>query len=139
MSLGIKHLSQNITPETSGIIWLTDEDLNFQTPGVYEFNYLLDGMLIKSITKNSEEKGNHSNSNFFLGENFGSPLFVGHLKVEQKTDIQTMYKQVDIASSLIQDGSTIYIFNRSKNTANINILKELSKKYKNYNFENLNI
>jgi hypothetical protein len=45
MSLGIKHLSQNITPDTSGIIWLTDDPLDYKTPGVYEFNYLLDGML----------------------------------------------------------------------------------------------
>ena len=60
MSLGIKHLSQNITPDTSGIIWLTDDPLDYKTPGVYEFNYLLDGMLIKSITKNSNE--NHQNS-----------------------------------------------------------------------------
>jgi hypothetical protein len=139
MSLGIKHLSQNITPDTSGIIWITDEDLDYKTPGVYEFNYLLDGMLIKSITKNSSQEQRSSKSNFFLGENFGTPLFIGHLKVKDKSDIQTMYDQMNIASPIIKEQSTIYIFNRSKNTANINILKELGKKYQNYTFKNLNI
>jgi hypothetical protein len=139
MSLGIKHLSQNITPDTSGIIWLTDDPLDYKTPGVYEFNYLLDGMLIKSITKNSDENHHQNKSNFFLGENFGTSLFIGHLQVIEKSDIQTMYDQINIASSIIKDQSIIYIFNRSKNTANINILKELSKKYPNYIFKNLNI
>ena len=138
MSLGIKHLSQHITPETSGIIWLTDGDLDYQTPGVYEFNYLLDGMLIKTITKNATN--NESNkSNFFLGENFGTPLFIGHLKVTEKSDVKIMYDQMKIAISIIKENSTIYIFNRAKNTANINILKELTNKYKNYTFKNLNI
>lgn len=138
MNLGIKHLSQNITPNTSGILWLTDEDLDYKTPGVYEFNYLLDGILIKSISNKTDEH-KHRKSNFFLGENFGSPLFIGHVKFANKNDLELIYEHFKVAQSFLTENSTIYIYNRSKNTANVNILKELSKKLKQYNFENLNI
>lgn len=139
MNTGIEHLSQHITPNTSGIIWLTDESLDYKSPGVYEFNYLLDGMLIKSISQNSELKKEELKSNFFLGDNFGTPLFIGHTVVENKDDIKIMHNHFKVASSFIQKNTTIYIFNRSKNTANFNILKELTNKYKEYKFENLNI
>ena len=139
MNLGIKHLSQYITPSTSGIIWITDEALDYKTPGVYEFNYLLDGMLIKTISQKNETESSSSKSDFFMGNNFGNPLFIAHIVVTKKDDITLMHNHLNIASSLIKKDSTVYVFNRSKNTANVNILKELSAKYKQYNFENLNI
>ena len=136
MSLGIQHLSKNLKPETSGIIWLTDEELTTNSYGLYEFNYLLDGMLVKSISSNNDKD---NKSHFFLGENFGKPFFIGHVLVENKDDIKLMYKHFDIAGSFLEENSNIYIFNKSKNTANVNILKELSQKFKKYSFENLNI
>jgi hypothetical protein len=135
MSTGIKHLSQSITPETAGVLWLTDEELNFESPGVYEFNYLLDGMLLKKLSQDQEK----SKSNFYLGENFGSTIFIGHTIVKDRADISQMYNQISLAQPMIKEQSTIFVFNKSKNTANINLLKELSSRYKSYNFENLNI
>jgi len=139
MSLDIKHLSQHITPNTSGIIWLTDEPLDYKTPGIYEFNYLLDGMLIKGMSENIESKKRNEKSNFFLGKNFGNPLFIGHIVVGEKDDVQIIHNHFKVAESFISKDSTIFIFNRAKNTANVNFLKDLGKKYKDYNFENLNI
>jgi hypothetical protein len=139
MNLGIKHLSQNITPDTVGIIWLTDEHLAYNTPGVYEFNYLLNGVLIKSLTQSTEESQVSQDSNFFLSTSFGNPLFVGHVVVQSKDDIKKMYSHLEIASHLIKENSQVFIFNRSKNTANINIMKSLSEKFKELTFKNLNI
>ncbi len=139
MSQGIEHLSKYITPQTSGIIWLTDNYLDFKSPGVYEFNYLLDGILIKSINYHKEQTQAQRKSHFFLGENFGTPLFIGHSVISKKDDIKQMYHHFDVAKPFINKDATIYIFNRSQNTAKINILKELQTKYKNYTFENLNI
>lgn len=142
MNLGIKHLSKNITPETVGIIWLTDESLNYQSPGIYEFNYLLDGIVFKSLDNKLEkikEENNKLKTNFFLGENFGTPLFIGHVVVEGKEDIKKMYDHIKISENFLKDDSKIYIYNRSKNTANQNILKILSEKYNQIIFENLNI
>jgi hypothetical protein len=135
MSSGIKHLSHSITPETGGILWLTDDELNFESPGVYEFNYLLDGMLLKTLSQDQEK----SKSNFYLGKNFGATIFIGHTVVRDRSDISQMYNQISLAHPMINEKSTIFVFNKSKNTANINLLKELSSRYKSYNFENLNI
>jgi hypothetical protein len=135
MSLGIKHLSQSITPDTCGIIWLSDESLNYQSPGFYEFNYLLNGILAKNL----DNLNSKSDSSLFMGESFGAPFFIGHCVISSKDKVQNMYKLFQVAKSALKDGHKIFIFNRSKNTANINVLKELSKKYNQYQFENLNI
>ncbi|MAX66855.1 MAG: hypothetical protein QF441_07030 [Bacteriovoracaceae bacterium] len=135
MDLGIKHLSNAITPQSSGILWLTDEKLTYKTLGVYEFNYLLDGILIKNIANTT----NDSKSNFFLGESFGNPFFIGHTIIQTKEDIANCFNHVEIAAKFIPSDSTIYIFNRAKNTAHTNILKELEKKFNVFQFKNLNI
>jgi hypothetical protein len=134
----IDHLSHLVSPTTSGIIWLTDDDLNSNLPGVYELNYLLNGLLTKSIAAKASQS--ESNSNFFLAENFGNPFFLGHSVVSSKADLLNMHKHIELAQPLFNDVNIeVYIFNRSKNTANINILKELTNKYKDIQFENLNI
>ena len=136
MNLGIKHLSSNITPNTAGILWLTDDDLNYQTPGVFEFNYLLNGVLIKSLdNKIQSRQKNH----FFLGDNFGKPLFIGHAVIKMKDDIKNLYEHIKISENFLNENSQIYIFNKSQNTANLNVLKLLSEKYRNIHFEILNI
>ena len=136
MNLGIKHLSNNITPHTAGILWLTDEELNYKTPGVFEFNYLLNGILIKSLENQTQPlQKNH----FFLGDNFGKPLFIGHAVIKTKDDIKNIYEHIKISKDFINEDSQVYIFNKSQNTANLNVLKLLSEKYKNIMFENLNI
>ncbi len=139
MNLDIKHLSGHITPTTAGIIWLTDKQLNFQSPGIYEFNYLLNGILLKTISQQKEEHKKPARFNFFLAENFGNPFFIGHIIVEDKDDLKKINKHFEAANSFLKEGATIYIYNKSQNTANTNVLKELSKKYPQYEFENLNI
>jgi hypothetical protein len=134
----IDHLSHLVSPTTSGIIWLTDDDLNSKLPGVYELNYLMNGLLTKSIAAKAQQT--ESSSNFFLAENFGNPFFLGHSVVLSKEDLKNMHKHIELAKPLFNDiNIEIYIFNRSKNTANTNILKELSHKYRDIKFENLNI
>lgn len=136
MKLGIKHLSNNITAETVGIIWLTDEELSYNSPGVYEFNYLLNGTLIKALEKLDQSK---QSVNYFLGENFGNPLFIGHAVIHNKDDIRNVYEHLKISTNFINENSQVYIYNRSQNTANLNVLKLLCEKYPNIIFENLNI
>ncbi|MEX0799038.1 MAG: hypothetical protein WD025_06320 [Bacteriovoracaceae bacterium] len=134
---GIEHLSQLINPNTSGILWFTDELLNYESPGAYEINYLLNGILTKSLAK-KELEDQYSN-NFFLGDNFGKPFFVAHTVIQEKADFQKVYEILELAKPFIQEKSEIYILNRSKNTANVNVLKELKSKRKNIDFKHLTI
>lgn len=135
----IKHFSKFITPKTAGIIWLTDENIDFSSPGIYEFNYLLDGMLLKSLDNQKLKEEEKAQSNFFLGDNFGSPIFLAHIKLIDKKDLNLIKSHFEAAKSFLKDDATIFIFNKSKNSANLNVLKELSQKYKQYQFENLNL
>ena len=136
----IDHLSHLVSPTTSGIIWLTDEDLNSKLPGVYELNYLMNGLLTKSIASKDHQSKSKSKSNFFLAENFGNPFFLGHSVIKSKEDFKNMHNHIGLAKPLFNETDIeIYIFNRSKNTANTNILKELSHRYRDIKFENLNI
>jgi len=134
---GIERLSQLVFPETSGIIWLTDTPLAFDSPGSYEMNYLLDGILVKSLAQ-QENRSDEANS-FFLGENFGRPFFVGHAVIAEKKDFQKAKSLLETASPFLSEGSQVYILNKSKNTANINVLKELASSRPGVNFEHLNI
>jgi len=133
----IEHLSQHINPETRGIVWLTDELLDFNSPGAYEINYLLNGILTKSLS-DSNHQDKHTN-NFYLGENFGNPFFVAHAVINEKDDLSQLDDTINLAKPFITDKTQVYILNRSKNTANINVLKELGKKYQNITFAHLNI
>lgn len=134
----IEHLSHLVSPKTSGIIWLTDSYLGPGLVGIYELNYLLDGLLTKTLSSKHEDR--KSKSNFFLAENFGNPFFVGHSVIEKKEDLNNMFVHIDLIKPLFEENTVeIFIYNRSKNTANYNVLKELSGKFKNINFKNLNI
>lgn len=138
MKTGIEHLSHLVSPKTSGIIWLTDDFLGPSLVGLYELNYLLDGLLTKTLS--SDQEKSESKSNFFLAENFGNPFFVGHSVISNKDDLKNMFKHIELGKPLFVDQKIeVFIFNRSKNTANYNVLKELSNKFKDISFKNLNI
>ncbi len=149
---GIEHLSQLIDPETCGIIWLTDEPLDYETPGSYEVNYLLNGILTKSLAdketeeeteeetdKEKDRKAKEATSNFFLGENFGRRFFVLHCVVKSKPSFKEVFKNLGIADPFIPEGGQVFVLNKSKNTAGLNVLKELQNKRKEINFEHLTI
>jgi hypothetical protein len=138
MNNGIEHLSHLVSPTTSGIVWLTDEYLTPSLVGLYELNYLVNGLLVKSISSNKSDID--VKSNFFLAENFGNPFFLAHSVIKEKKDRENMFNQIKLVTPLFDHQEMhIYIFNRSKNTANYNVLKELSTKHTDLTFENLNI
>jgi hypothetical protein len=132
----IEFLSKMITPNCSGIIWLTDKELDFEMSGVYEFNYLLNGLLTKSIANEEEtnEKGH-----LFLAENFGRPFFISHNVISDKNDLANVQKHLEVASPLFSETAEVFVFNKSNKASNKNIVKDLSKKFKNIQFENLEI
>ncbi len=139
MNLGIKHLSENIQASTAGVLWLTDDFLSLKSQGLYEFNYLLNGVLIENLNITSEQKISQKKQSFFLGTNFENPFFIGHVVIEEKEGIGAMHNHLLLAQTILKQNSEIFIFNRSKNTAGVNLLKELTTKYPQIKFLNLNI
>lgn len=125
----IAYLSSAVTPNCSGIIWLTKDELNFMTPGVYEFNYLLNGQVTKSISNKSQ------NGHLFMAQSFGRPFFVSHNLINSKNDFEKVYQHLNVASNILPDNTTVLIFNQTDH----NIEKQLSNKYQQVNFKYLNL
>lgn len=131
-------LSNFISPHTAGILWLTDEPLNTKLNCVYEFNYLTNGLLTKSIQ--NKESMTKPNANFFVTKSFGNPFFLSHSVISEKEDIKNIYNHIEMAKPLVSEKvNEVYIFNRSSNTRNFNILKELTKRYDTIDFKTLNL
>ena len=80
-----------------------------------------------------------SKSNFFLGENFGNPFFISHAVIENNNDVNIYKKHFKIARPLFRNEMEIFLLNRSKNTANIKVLKQIREANKNFKVEYLNI
>jgi hypothetical protein len=74
MSDLINNISPQISPESAGIIWVTDEKLSLSTPGLYEINYLFNGLIVKSIINRKDAAV--AKDNYFISENFGNQLTI---------------------------------------------------------------
>lgn len=140
MNVNIEKISKLVTPDTSGIIWITDDFLNDKSKGVYEFNYLTNGLLTRSI---QSQKDSPSEVNFFISESFGSSFFLAHIsqvKALTKDFLKKIYNQVEIAKPLLQKTDCIvYVYNKSTSTKTLSLLNELSKRYSNVNFVELEL
>jgi hypothetical protein len=141
MSNSIENLSRLITSDTSGVIWLTDTPLANDLDGVYEFNYLTNGLLTKSIQNQQSDK---DSNNFFITENFGASFFLSHLLCGQssdtKADFKEVYNQIEMAKPIFKDnGRIIYVYNKSSKIDGIKLLKELSKRYSEIEFIQLTL
>ncbi len=129
----ISYLTDAITPDVSGILWLTDGPLSTNSMGAYEFNYLLDGNLFDYIHTTQNQK----TSNFHMASNFSRPFFIAHSVIETQFNFKSIEENFKLIESMATNNSFIYLFNDSKNTANINLENELQKKYQTYQFKHL--
>lgn len=135
--VGLELLSEQVSPQVAGIIWLTDELLDYEIPGFYEVNYLLDGILLQTLRQSPEEDRNAQN--LFIGKSFGHPFFVFHSVVDDANSFKRIVKEFNVTAPLLKEHKRVYILNRSKNTANIHVLKDFAKSYSTLEFEHLNI
>lgn len=133
---GIEEFSQRINTDTVGILWLTDATLAYDSPGAYEINYLLDGVLTQSLAAQTPgEEAAESSSNFFLGKSFGMPFFVGHVVFKSKKDLDKILKALETAKPFIQENKQVYLLNNSEAASSQSILKDIQKKYSDVSFE----
>ena len=122
-------ISDQINSNCTGILWITDDKVTINHPNVYELNYLLDGLLVKTLTHN-----NDCESHFFLSENFGAPFFVGQIVDSDKT-LKKINEQLDIIVPIVNENKEVYILNQSKKHQNL--VKDLHKKYPQLTFKNI--
>lgn len=135
MNSSIEHLSQAITPECAGIIWLTNKKLDYSMSGVYEFNYLLDGLLTKSIASSEQSPG----PNLFIAQNFGNSFFLGHSIVTNLNELDVIKKHLTVVNSMIDENKTVLFYNDVEAFSAEEIQSNLSKKFNHIRFSELRL
>lgn len=134
MNSSIENLSQSITPDCAGIIWLTDKNLNYSTNRVYEFNYLLDGLLTKSITSGQD----HNDApNLFIAQNFGDSFFVGHSVIKSINDLSKIQKHLTVVNNMITEKKFVLIYNDCSDLNIEKIFDYLSNRFSSITFNRL--
>ena len=129
-------VSKQIGPNARGIIWLTQELLSYDSPGAYEINYLLDGILAPLLDPH-EREDKHAN-NFFLGESFGRPFFVVHSVVQEPRDFGKILETLELAKTCLDENSQVYLLNASNRVDTAKALDELRKTHEQVDFQAYN-
>lgn len=110
-TLALKNLIAQVGPNTLGIVWATEKNLNDFPPYFVELDYLLDGQLKKQINQ-IEQESFSSGPALFVNQHFLGNLYVLVLKTnpekkisdllnENKNTFQIMKKSNPSATNLI--------------------------------------
>jgi hypothetical protein len=70
-----KALTEVITPEFLGIIWVTKDQINKKPNLFKDIDYLFDGLITRSIDQNPPEK-----KSLYMGKSYGHPFFLAHFE-----------------------------------------------------------
>ncbi|MDA8791885.1 hypothetical protein N9N67_01495 [Bacteriovoracaceae bacterium] len=108
--------------KTRGIVWITQEPINFSTPFLYEINYLLDNLFLKSLR--DPDKAKKNKSNLLWAKCFGQDFFVSHLVQDPKNMLNSLNIHLNIAASrLANDEKIAYLIEPEINNRKESIKK----------------
>ena len=107
--------------ETAGIIWVTEKPLSYDSKGVYEVNYLLNGLLIQTLASGLS----HPQHNLYLSENFGEPFFVIHHSAK---NLEELYNNLSLVQTSVNEGKEILFLTDNHSDHTLKIHSGLSKK-----------
>lgn len=107
----MNNLLNQVTPLTRGIIWLTENERDFQNSYYQDIDYLLDGLL----TANLETNGKVS-SRVIIGNNFDKSFYVMIVNEVRREEVESFLSL--FAKDLISEND-ILIIDESKNFENL--------------------
>lgn len=119
-----------VKPQTSGIIWMTKNVLTRETLGVYEINYLLNGLLIQSLESGLSQQ----DKNLYFSENFGNHFFIGHINASAGSTLESIYNFFDMVKDQLENHSEILFLCEEQNKESVKIFETLEKKFHDYQF-----
>jgi hypothetical protein len=131
----IDRISQKVSFDTYGIIWLTDTPLELDTQGVYEVNYLFNGLLVQALENHSQKK----KSNFFISQSFGHPFFLSHATSDIQNLNKVIVEHINLVSDSIKENSTVYFIDLTQSNKSNDLIQNLSKKYPKLVFDHLSL
>ena len=102
-------LTEVITPDYLGIIWVTKEKLN-EKPKIYkEIDYLFDGLITRSLTKSSPTK-----KSLYMGKSYGHPFFLAHFEENNSDFNKDMEETIKMVSKLKTNSKNILVISEQK-------------------------
>lgn len=114
-----------------GLIWITKEPLSARPMFFEAIDYLLDGML--TVHNNREINNETLKANaksFFIGTNFGKPVFISHLVESSDKVKEDAFELTQLASKSPQGRSSFLILESSQQK----IAEKLSSKFQDLKF-----
>ncbi|RLA61898.1 MAG: hypothetical protein DRQ89_10380 [Epsilonproteobacteria bacterium] len=116
-----KSLTEAITPEYLGIIWVTKDQLLEKPEKFDQIDYLFNGLITKSMAQNSSGK-----KGLFMGNSFGHPFFLAHFKEDAPNFEKEMNEAMEMIYKLGLKSNKVLVISEKK----FNF-----KKYKNFHLQ----
>lgn len=115
-----KALTEVITPEYLGIIWVTKDHINKRPNLFKDIDYLFDGLITRSIDQNPPEK-----KALYMGKSYGHPFFLAHFEEDNPAFKKDIEETLQMLAGL--------------NTNSKNILVISDRKFKFKSFKNFHL
>jgi len=130
MTLPSRDFTNQVTEKTALVLWIDSSDLSVETPGFVEMDYLCDGLIAEVIKNNL---GNALTQNTFHSFNFGHKFFISFFKTHSSllADIDDVMGLLNPKADLRE---TVLIAGKKELSTISEILPELNKRYKNFDF-----
>ncbi|TDJ07365.1 MAG: hypothetical protein E2O68_03675 [Deltaproteobacteria bacterium] len=104
-----KDLTEAITPDYLGIIWVTKDKLNRMPKLFKQIDYLFEGLLTRSMAQNIPKK-----KALYMGKSYGHPFFLAHF-VENNPDFdRDMDETIKMVSKLNSSSKKILVISERK-------------------------
>ena len=126
-----QQIQSHLTPQTLGVLWLTNGQMAFENKPFVQLDYLFDGVLTKFL--NDNEMAN--NSSFFIGNQFGKPFFLGQSDYNDEKFESSLAGFLTLMKPKAEERQKILVINHEKSAFPVGILK----KFSNFKFEHVTI
>jgi hypothetical protein len=114
-----------------GLIWVTKQPLSARPMFFEAIDYLLDGMLtVHNNREMSNETLKVNAKSFFIGTNFGKPIFISHLVESSDKVKEDAFELTQLASKSPQGRSSFLILESSQQK----LSERLSSKFQDLKF-----
>ena len=131
-----RQLIDLISPNTLGILWITEKNPQKNEDIYIQIDYILDSLLTKSAEEFLSKTRDHSKNNVFISENFGEKIFFCHfLGKEKSVALKQVNDVINLFSKDRELKKNVLIINQSK----ISITKECTKKFPQFSFVDVDL
>ncbi len=130
------NLQNELTPETLGAFWFTNNSLAQRPKLFYHLDYFFDGLLYKHVYNGKTKKADSSSKILFISKSFERPIFLCHMQHSNKQDLyEEMINVFDVLKTMINSRRKVLILNGTSK----GYYKYLNLNFPNIEYKNIKI